>query len=397
MHRRGRLVLLSTAELQGLNARLLDAGNDCVALSARALDAVSDAVRMRLPELSVTLDAIALLDVTFAFARHVAGCGRPYCRPTFGGADGPLALQNARHPVLEALPKHGPGGTPFVRNSIYLSDLSRLMLIGGPNSGGKTTLLRVVRASRGASACPFLTRRLTTPHPSQVGTCAVLAHAGCYVPADHAQFRSLSRISGRLDHHDSLQGGASSFTADMRTLAAVLSTASPHTLVLFDELGRSTSTTDGTAISWAACERLLSNGCLALFASHCEPLRGLAALYPAAKACVVGARAHTAAPHRLEAAPAAIAAVDRYGIAAAAAAGLPAAVVDDAERLVPALEAVACAMPPPSVTVDRQISVIVQRLRELHQQAAAGAADIDELHAALGALRAQAVALSQQQ
>ncbi|PSC68890.1 DNA mismatch repair MSH4 [Micractinium conductrix] len=315
----------STAELGALNSRLRDSSNDCLVLTEQVLEGLATRiVATYLPLLHRLVDSLALLDMLAGFAAVASGAGvkggrgggassdRQYVRPVLTQG-GPLALVEARHPLLECLDE----GAPFQPNDTFLALNSSLHIITGPNMSGKSTYLR------------------------QVALCVVAAQAGAFVPAAFASLPPVDRLLARLGTGDSLETNSSSFAVEMQEVAHILAAASPRSLVLIDELGRSTSTSDGAGIAWAVAEALLERSSPTLFATHFGQLSELAAVYPAAKALsfdlgdVAGRRALDFT-WRLR--PGANDA-GHYGLLLAAAVGFPADVLATAEEVVQVLDA----------------------------------------------------------
>eukprot|EP00899_Mesostigma_viride_P011694 jgi/Mesvir1/20525/Mv12403-RA.1 len=201
-------------------------------------------------------EALSLLDMlVFCFANLVVlSPVGSYSRPDFT-ENGPLAIHGGRHPVQEKRVEN------FVPNDCYLEKSSNMMILSAPNMSGKSTYLR------------------------QVALICVLAHVGCYVPATVCSLRPLDRIFTRLgtNDEDNIESNSSSFMTEMRETAYILSHVTPRSLVVVDELGRSTSSLDGFAIAWAVCEHLLSLNTYVLFATHMQRMAELATLYPNAK------------------------------------------------------------------------------------------------------------------
>jgi DNA mismatch repair protein MutS len=204
----------------------------------------------------VTASAIAQLDVLTSFAKLAAERG--YCRPEFS-ATGELLIVDGRHPVIEELLRQR--GERFVPNDLYLeSQRQQLLLITGPNMGGKSTYLR------------------------QAALIVLMAQMGCFVPARQAKLPVTDRIFTRIGASDNLARGRSTFLVEMSEVAAILHHATPSSLVLLDEVGRGTSTFDGLSIAWAVVEHLQKHtGARTLFATHYHELTELADLLSAVK------------------------------------------------------------------------------------------------------------------
>ena len=188
---------------------------------------------------------LARLDV-FAGLAEVALAGR-FVRPEVHAGD-TLEIKAGRHPVVESL----QSGTLFVPNDTYLdADATRLHIITGPNSAGKSTYLR------------------------QVALIVLLAQIGSFVPADSASIGLVDRIFTRVGAHDDLASGQSTFMVEMNETASILNNATPRSLVILDEVGRGTSTYDGLALAWAITEYLHAVGVKTLFATHYHHLNDL--------------------------------------------------------------------------------------------------------------------------
>jgi len=205
-------------------------------------DEIADRYTGQVLKLAKTL---ARLDV-FAGLAEVALQGR-FVRPDVHDGDG-LDIVAGRHPVVESL----QSGTLFVPNDTHLDGgESRLHIITGPNSAGKSTYLR------------------------QVALIVLLAQIGSFVPADSASLGLVDRIFTRVGAHDDLASGQSTFMVEMNETASILNNATPRSLVILDEVGRGTSTYDGLALAWAITEYLHAVGVKTLFATHYHHLNEL--------------------------------------------------------------------------------------------------------------------------
>lgn len=249
--------------------------------------------------------AVAQLDVLGNFARLAAS--RNYTRPEFAD-DSQIMILAGRHPVIEQLLEQK--GERFVPNDLYLDDASQqILLITGPNMGGKSTYLR------------------------QAALIVLMSQMGSFVPASRARLPVTDRIFTRIGAADNLARGRSTFLVEMTEVAAILNTATPSSLVLLDEVGRGTATFDGLSIAWAVVEHLSSETrSRSLFATHYHELTELADLLPGIKNVHVSAR-ETATGivflKRVETGTA-----DKsYGIEVARMAGLPPAVVARAREV----------------------------------------------------------------
>src|SRR6202158_5823727 len=203
-----------------------------------------------------TAAAIAQLDALTAFAKLAADRG--YTRPEFNST-GELLIVAGRHPVIEELLRQR--GERFVPNDLFFEPArQQLLLITGPNMGGKSTYLR------------------------QAALIALMAQIGCFVPARQARLPIIDRIFTRIGASDNLARGRSTFLVEMSEVAAILNHATPASLVLLDEVGRGTATFDGLSIAWAVVEHLQKHTrARTLFATHYHELTELGELLPAVK------------------------------------------------------------------------------------------------------------------
>jgi DNA mismatch repair protein MutS len=291
-----------TPELKAFEDKALSAKDRSLAREKLLYDDVLAELQCELPRLQQIAQAVAYLDLLAAFAdsaqRH------NYCRPLFSSEPG-LSIEGGRHPVVE---DQLPGGASFIANDTRLGDGRRLLLITGPNMGGKSTYMR------------------------QTALIALLAHVGSYVPASSAVLGPLDQIFTRIGAADDLAAGRSTFMVEMTESAAILHHATERSLVLMDEVGRGTSTFDGMALAFAICRHLLEkNRCLTLFATHYFELTLLANEYGDLANVHLGAVEHgerIVFLHAVEEGPAS----QSYGIQVAALAGIPSPVLRAARR-----------------------------------------------------------------
>ena len=189
--------------------------------------------------------ALSRLDVLNSFAKYAHR--HQLVRPRFTEASS-LTIEMGRHPVLDVDP-----GATFVPNSIELTPLRRMLIVTGPNMGGKSTYMR------------------------QVALLVIMAYTGSYIPADSAELGPVDRIFTRIGASDDLAGGRSTFFVEMSETANILHNATSNSLVLLDEIGRGTSTYDGLALALSIAEDLLDRvGAFTLFATHYFELTALA-------------------------------------------------------------------------------------------------------------------------
>jgi DNA mismatch repair protein MutS len=297
-----------TPALKEHEARVLGAEERLRALEQHVFAELIDTVATRHPTLVRTADALASLDAVAALAdvAHRRGWSRPRLarEPT-------LRIRGGRHPVVEAV-----SGEPFVPNDTTLdADDAQLVILTGPNMGGKSTYLR------------------------QVALIVLLAQMGSFVPAVEAEIGLVDRIFTRVGASDNLVGGESTFMVEMRETAAILANVTPRSLVVLDEIGRGTSTFDGISIAWAVAEHLhdAPERPRTLFATHYHELTALAAERPRVrnlsvavaewKGTIVFLRQIVAGP-----------ASRSYGVEVAALAGVPTSVVERARALLARLE-----------------------------------------------------------
>jgi DNA mismatch repair protein MutS len=246
----------TSAELKEYERKILAADERIAEIENRLFVELRSGVAAHAARLRVTASAIAQLDVLTSFAKLAAERG--YCRPEFN-ATGELLIVDGRHPVIEELLRQR--GERFVPNDLYLeSQRQQLLLITGPNMGGKSTYLR------------------------QAALIVLMAQMGCFVPARQAKLPVTDRIFTRIGASDNLARGRSTFLVEMSEVAAILHHATPSSLVLLDEVGRGTSTFDGLSIAWAVVEHLQQHtGARTLFATHYYELTELADLLSAVK------------------------------------------------------------------------------------------------------------------
>ncbi len=254
----------TSAELKDHERKVLTAEDRVLEIERRLYGEIRESIAREAGRLRRTAAAVAQLDVLVNFARIAAA--RNYTRPEFTekelsgkGSRGALMIAGGRHPVIEKLLEER--GERFVPNDLYLGDDSQfLLIITGPNMGGKSTYLR------------------------QAALISILAQAGSFVPAAQAKLPILDRIFTRIGASDSLARGRSTFLVEMSEVAAILNTATAASLVLLDEVGRGTATFDGLSIAWAVVESLHAGARpRTLFATHYHELTELEQLLPGVK------------------------------------------------------------------------------------------------------------------
>jgi len=242
-----------TAELSALERALQSASTDAQEREKEVYAAFEATVCTYAGSLRRTAAALATLDVLAGFAQ-VARQWR-YVRPTFTHEQR-IAITGGRHPVVEQM----LGGNHFSANDMVLDEAQRLLIITGPNMGGKSTYLR------------------------QGALISLLAQCGSFVPARSAQLMLVDRIFTRIGAGDNVAQGKSTFLVEMEEAATICSQATPQSLVILDEVGRGTSTDDGRVLAQAIIEYVLDQvRCLTLFATHYHELTELAQTQSAIK------------------------------------------------------------------------------------------------------------------
>ncbi len=233
-----------TPELKTFEGKVLSSRERALACEKRLYQALLEAHLPRLKELQAMAQALAQLDVLNNFASRAAAlklnCPELTETPV-------LDIRAGRHPVVEQL-----SPTPFVPNDLLMNDQHHLLIITGPNMGGKSTYMR------------------------QAALIVLLAHVGSFVPADAATIGPIDRIFTRIGAADDLSGGRSTFMVEMTETADILNNATEQSLVLMDEIGRGTSTFDGLSLAWATARHIGEKlRAYTLFATHYFELTGL--------------------------------------------------------------------------------------------------------------------------
>ena len=296
-----------TPELKAFEDKALSAQERALTREKTLYEDLLDRLLPDVPVFQTLARALAHLDLLATFAD--AALRHNWCRPEFAEEPG-LWVEAGRHPVVEAEMAAGSAAAPesFIANDLALAEGRRLLLITGPNMGGKSTYMR------------------------QAALIALLAHVGSFVPARRAVLGPLDRIFTRIGASDDLASGRSTFMVEMTEAAAILHHATSCSLVLMDEIGRGTSTFDGMALAFAILRHLVEkNRSLTLFATHYFELTRLAHEYPELANVHLDAVEHgdrIVFLHAVEEGPA----NQSYGIQVAALAGIPAPVVRAARR-----------------------------------------------------------------
>jgi DNA mismatch repair protein MutS len=300
----------TTPELKDYETKVLTAQERSVEIEKSLFAALRRRLVENASRIRRTSAAVAEIDLVANFA-HLAAL-RSYTRPRID-PEPILEIAGGRHPVIECLMENA-GDSRFVPNDLYLdasdnTSSPNLLLITGPNMGGKSTYLR------------------------QAALLIILAQTGSFVPADRMTYGVVDRVYTRIGASDNLARGRSTFMVEMTETATILNTATSQSLILLDEMGRGTSTFDGLALAWSTLEYLQRHiGARALFATHYHELTMLAEEFPRLKNLHVVVRESPQGIvflHRIEQGPA----NRSYGIDVARLAGLPPAVIQRARQV----------------------------------------------------------------
>ena len=294
-----------TPELKSFEDKALSANERALALEKQLWDELLAALMIHIPVLQRIARAIAEVDGLAAFAD--AAVRHDYRQPEFCD-EAAIEIEDGRHPVVERQIDS------FIANDTRLSPARRMLLITGPNMGGKSTYMR------------------------QAALIVLLAHCGSFVPAARCRLGPIDAIYTRIGASDDLASGRSTFMVEMTEAAAILNGATDQSLVLMDEIGRGTSTFDGVALSFAIARHLIEkNRAWTLFSTHYFELTRLTQDYPVCANVHLDAVEHghkIVFLHAVEEGPAS----QSYGVQVAALAGMPPAVVREARRRLSLLE-----------------------------------------------------------
>lgn len=235
-----------TEELKEYEEKILGADEKIIALETSLFMQLVEDMREYIPQIQINANVIAHLDCLLSFAKVAEEQG--YVRPVVDESD-VLDISQGRHAVIET---QLPVGERYVPNDVYLdTERQQVVMITGPNMSGKSALLR------------------------QTALIAIMAQMGCFVPAERARIGLVDKVFTRVGASDSLSTGESTFMVEMTEAANILNNVTPRSLVLFDELGRGTSTYDGISIAWAIVEYLHEHKraqARTLFATHYHEL-----------------------------------------------------------------------------------------------------------------------------
>ncbi|TXY67125.1 DNA mismatch repair protein MutS [Vibrio cholerae] len=317
-------------ELKQHEDKVLNSKSRALALEKQLWEELFDLLLPHLEQLQQLAASVAQLDVLQNLAERAENL--EYCRPTLVQEAG-IHIQGGRHPVVERVMNE-----PFIANPIELNPQRRMLIITGPNMGGKSTYMR------------------------QTALIALMAHIGSYVPAESASIGPLDRIFTRIGASDDLASGRSTFMVEMTETANILHNATRNCLVLMDEIGRGTSTYDGLSLAWASAEWLAKEiGAMTLFATHYFELTELPNVLPHLANVHLDAVEHgdsIAFMHAVQEG----AASKSYGLAVAGLAGVPKPVIKNARAKLQQLERLSSqpaeTRKPSRVDIANQLSLI---------------------------------------
>ena len=317
-------------ELKEHEDKVLNSKSKALAVEKQLWEELFDLLLPHLEQMQNLASAISQIDVLQNLAERADSLD--YCRPSLTKEAG-IQIQNGRHPVVEQVMDE-----PFIANPIELNPSRKMLIITGPNMGGKSTYMR------------------------QTALIALMAHIGSYVPAEAAQIGSIDRIFTRIGASDDLASGRSTFMVEMTETANILHNATANSLVLMDEIGRGTSTYDGLSLAWASAEWLAKQlGSMTLFATHYFELTELPNQIPHLANVHLDAVEHgdsIAFMHAVQEG----AASKSYGLAVAGLAGVPKSVIKNARAKLTQLEQIGqsgnTSSVSPAVDIANQLSLI---------------------------------------
>ncbi|MEE9904562.1 MAG: DNA mismatch repair protein MutS [Chlorobium sp.] len=301
--------------LKEYEERILNAEERSLLLERQLFDDLCRRIAVYAEAIQDIAAFVAEIDCLVSFALCADEYG--YCKPVMSGQGG-LSIVKGRHPVLERIM---PADEPYVANDCFFDDRQRMFIITGPNMAGKSSYLR------------------------QTGLIVLLAQAGSFVPAERAEIGIVDRIFTRVGASDNLASGESTFLVEMNEASAILNNATERSLLLLDEIGRGTSTSDGLGIAWAICEYIQREiGARTLFATHYHELAEL-------ESRIAGVVNYNATV--IETADSVVflrkivrgASDNSYGIEVARMAGMPSAVTDRAKEILAGMDRPDVAVP----------------------------------------------------
>lgn len=323
-----------TEELKEYEDKILGATDRVQQMEYEIFCKLRDYITGNAPRIQMMASFIAVVDVLRSFA--VVATENDYCCPQMDDGN-VIDIRNGRHPMVECL-----GDEPFIANDTVLDQQeNRIMVITGPNMAGKSTYMR------------------------QVALIVLLAQVGSFVPAQSARIGLVDRIFTRIGASDDLVGGSSTFMVEMRETAEIMKNATEKSLVVLDEIGRGTSTFDGLAIAWACIEFLADaeSAPKTLFATHYHELTNLEEEKNTLKNYAIAVEERNGDLVFLRK-------IDRgradksYGIQVAKLAGLPTRIVNQAKKILRALEKTKINEPGTTKTVQEEMALFVELTEE---------------------------------
>ncbi|WP_246439484.1 DNA mismatch repair protein MutS [Teredinibacter franksiae] len=295
-----------TPELKEFEDKALSAKSRALTREKALYETLIDTLNEHLLALQKSAAAVSELDVLSTFAERADRLN--FVCPEFSKEQG-IHIEQGRHPVVEQVLDN-----PFIPNNLTLDNQQRMLIITGPNMGGKSTYMR------------------------QTALIVLLAQVGCFVPAHACKMGLVDRIFTRIGSSDDLAGGRSTFMVEMTETANILNNASDKSLVLMDEIGRGTSTYDGLSLAWACVEHLAQNlQAFTLFATHYFEITALPEQLPTVKNVHLDATEHNdniVFLHNIQSGPAS----KSFGLQVAKLAGIPADVLENAKNQLHRLE-----------------------------------------------------------
>ena len=334
-----------TPELKSFEDQVLTANEKALALEKALYEELFDKVMPDLPVLQVSAHALAELDVLVNLAERAETLD--YVAPHFTDEAG-VFIEQGRHPVVELSTEQH-----FCPNDLLLSQQRRLLLITGPNMGGKSTYMR------------------------QTALVVLLAYMGSFVPAKKAVIGPIDQVFTRIGASDDIASGRSTFMVEMSEAATILNNATEHSLVLMDEIGRGTSTFDGLSLAWACAEKLVRDiGAYTLFSTHYFELTQIPVAYDKAENVHLDAIEHgdkVVFLHQLKPGPA----NQSYGLQVAQLAGVPQDVIQTAKIKLAELETTRQQLPKLTLVKQTDLFSAVSEPSELEVKL--GALDLNDV------------------
>jgi len=323
-------------ELKEYEDKVLGSQSQALALEKQLYEQLFEQISPYLSQLQQLAQALAELDVLCTFAERALSLN--YCRPQLQSEPG-ISVEQGRHPVVEQVLTE-----PFIANPLNLNAGRRMLMVTGPNMGGKSTYMR------------------------QTALITLMAYIGCYVPAASAVLGPVDRIFTRIGASDDLASGRSTFMVEMSETATILHHATEQSLVLMDEIGRGTSTYDGLSLAWACADYLATRiKALTLFATHYFELTELAATLDGVVNVHLDAVEHgddIFFMHHVQDG----AASKSFGLQVAQLAGVPKAVINQARQKLSQLEQQGREQLQPSAAADTPITAQTSSARQPEQQ-----------------------------